>query len=173
MDNPWEYFLNRLFASIIGIPNDYFLIPRHSDTPATRERAYCYELYHQLRCSLANEFSYTLHGEIDKRGSRLFNQVFEGHTPNPDFVVHKPGTMDNLVIIEVKSSNCTIRQATDDINKISTFINELDYQHGIFLVFGPMINDQLVRNLTNVDRRITFLWHASVGAAADIIWHGE
>jgi hypothetical protein len=163
MLNPFQsdidFFLDRLYRSIQAIESKYIVIPRYENDPVPRERAYCYELYHQLRLFLGDEFPYTLHGEIDKRGSPFFERVFDGHTPNPDFIVHRPGTMDNLVAIEVKPSRCSKQQADDDIEKLWKLITEVNYQLGIFLIFG---SDWKIE-LSIPDPRILVLLHTNVG----------
>jgi hypothetical protein len=159
-----DFFLNCLQESILSIPRQYFMIPRHENDAVLRERAYCYELYHQLRLRLGDDFPYTLHGEIDKRGSAFFEQVFLGHPPNPDFVVHRPGTMDNLIAIEVKPSRCSRQQAIEDLEKLRRFVSEVDYQIGIFIVFGPGWNP----DLQIPDPRIQIYWHSEVNTPPEI-----
>jgi len=159
-----DSFLECLDQSILSIPSQYFMIPRHEDESVLRERAYCYELYHQLRLRLGDDFPYTLHGEIDKRGSIFFTQVFQGHPPNPDFVVHKPGTMDNLIAIEVKSSRCSQEQAIRDIEKLQILITQVGYQVGVFLVFGPDWNIKL----QIPDPRIIVYWHSAVNPSPEV-----
>ena len=61
---------------------------------------------------------------------------FGNHCPNPDFVVHDPGESDNLAVIEVKPSTFSKKYAQNDINKLNKFINKINYQHGILLIFG-------------------------------------
>ena len=159
MSSDFEFFFGCLVESIKSIESRYFMIPRDRNDPVPRERAYCYELYHQLRLRLGDDFPYTLHGEIDKRGSTYFEQVFQGHAPNPDFVVHHPGTMENLVAIEVKSSRCSRQQADKDLEKLWELITKVNYQFGIFLIFGPEWNIKLSAR----DPRILILQHSRVG----------
>jgi hypothetical protein len=69
MQDDWKTFFRSLIESIACIDKKYFEVDRYDQEPAMRERAYCYELYHQLRKRLCDNFPYTLHGEIDKSGN--------------------------------------------------------------------------------------------------------
>jgi hypothetical protein len=82
-----------------------------------RERVYCYELYHHLRCKLTDKYYYKLDGELDKAG----HPFIEGGV-KPDFVVQKPKSMDdNLVIIEVKPISKERSSIINDMEKIKEF----------------------------------------------------
>src|SRR6266542_905398 len=52
-------------SSLVG--EEYMRLPVAGADPQYRERVYCYELYHQLRCQWPSRFPYVLCGEIDKR----------------------------------------------------------------------------------------------------------
>lgn len=161
----WEEFSVALDRSIVALEQRYFQINRFNAKPTWRERAYCYELYHQLRHHLGEDFRYTLHGEIDKRGHKDICKEFNNIRPNPDFVAHDPGERKNLVVMEVKPSTCNKIGAQKDINKLEIFINKIRYQHGIFLIFGSekdvhklvdklIINEELICN-----GQLCVLWH--------------
>ena len=122
----WGQFNDSLCKSIKDIESRYFQIGRYKENPTWRERAYCYELYYQLRDNLKKiDFPHTLHGEIDKSGHGIISEKFKSK-PNPDFVVHNPGTESNLVIMEVKPS-CRISRGNfeKDMNKLKIFINDV------------------------------------------------
>src|ERR1700733_8802407 len=75
-----------------------------------RERVYCYELYHQMRC-LWPANSFYLNGEVDKAGHPLLSDL---RSKKPDLLVHRPGDEHgNHAVIEVKPS----RVDDDDIRK--------------------------------------------------------
>lgn len=160
----WRIFRSVLDTSISKISQSYFSIPRFGTTPACRERAYCYELYHQLREFLPKNFPYTLHGEIDKAGHRKIMQHFgKRKRPNPDFIVHVPGESGkdaNLVVVEVKRSEVDARLVKEDIWKIHKFMKKVDYQHGIMLFFGH----QCPKDISHLGA-IEALWHRTVGEA--------
>jgi hypothetical protein len=165
----WEQFKRALLASIISIDHRHFQVGRYKAESAWRERAYCYELYHQLRLQLGDAFPYTLHGEIDKRGHNLITQFFD-KDPNPDFVVHIPGGMDNLAVIEVKpTSQANTDKARYDLSKLQTFVESVEYVHGIFLVFGPSGKP----NVKIPHERISVLWHREVGQVPEILCSQE
>lgn len=173
-----DFFLDVLHECAKKIPENYWSLNRYNPegTPVVlRERVYCYELYHQLRVYLdrvckdgEQAFPYTLHGEIDKRGH---NYVFKQlrMRPNPDFVIHEPGTIDrNLAVIEVKSTDNKRALFFEDIDKLYAFVTKLDYRVGILYVFGPQ--DELAFNpdalILYATKGRTFpfiiLWHQAV-----------
>ncbi len=159
MKDDWVYFYKVLLRSIAKIDSAYFELERYNDMPALRERVYCYELYHQLRVGLKPDFRYKLHGEIDKSGHDWIIRLFGGKCPNPDFVVHTPGDMYNLAVIEVKRSKSYIGEIQADIRKLLTFITEVNYYRGVLLIFGP--NE--IKNLSIPDKKIIALWHKEPG----------
>lgn len=110
------------------VEKEYYYIRREKANPATRERTYCYELYHQLRCK-DNESDYILHAELDKDG----DETFDGEIP--DFVVHKAGTGDNLLAVEVKV-NDNQGLMINDIEKLAYMIEKHRYQYGLFILIG-------------------------------------
>lgn len=167
MNEDWEVFFEIACDSIANIREEYFGIERYRDVPTLRERVYCYELYHQMRRRLPKTFPYLLHGEIDKSGHDWIAKLFGGSCPNPDFVVHVPGSPQNLVVIEVKT---TINEKTEiqkDIIKLNIFINKVNYYRGILLLFGP---DEIQIKIQ--DRRIIGMWHKEPGQRPRIMdWY--
>lgn len=169
-----EEFQQALCESIKCIDWKYFQIKRHNSSPAWRERAYCYELYHQLRNHLKIDFPYTLHGEIDKRGHEEICSLFNPdpkRCPNPDFVIHVPGTQDNLAVIEVKSSD-SLFKSKDDLEKLQFFIEKIDYKCGIFLVFGDEASENDINDLVEcirIKEGIHIIWHKNVAELTIIL----
>jgi hypothetical protein len=102
----YQYFIKSLIDAAEKIEPHYFQLPvAEGEEPKYRERVYCYELYHQLRCILGDnfQFQYKLNGEVDKRGHPIFRKA-----KKPDFIVHSPGDMKhNLVVIEVIKQEIT------------------------------------------------------------------
>jgi hypothetical protein len=169
VDNHWKQFKHALFAGIKNIGHRYFQIERYDDEPAWRERVYCYELYHQLRCQLGDAFPYTLHGEIDKQGQRFIRQSL-GEAPNPDFVVHVPSRMRNLAVIEVKSAaGLNADSAKRDLRKLQVFTEQVQYRHGLFLIFGR----GGLPNLEMPNEKTSILWHKEVGQIPEIVHSAE
>jgi len=164
-DDSWYIFRKTFSDSIQAIEGRYFYLDRYETPGAWRERIYCYELYHQLRFRLPKEFPYTLHGEIDKNGHATICQYFPKGAPNPDFVVHDPGTERNLVVIEVKPENTTQNRIDEDIKKLCIFTDSVGYQHGILLFFGP----EPGWTLEGVNAKTHVLWHKNVGLRPRVI----
>ena len=171
MNECWKQFCGALEKAAKRIGEQYFEIERRDAPPAWRERVYCYELYHQIRCILGedNPFSYVLHGEIDKSGHRAVTDRL-GKDLIPDFIVHMPGEADNLVVIEVKvGDTCSAADANADLDKLDKFINKVKYAYGIFLVFGPW---EPPSNLNIRNDRIIVAGHHHPGEGLQI-YHGK
>jgi hypothetical protein len=67
-----------------------------------------------------------LSGEVDKQGHPLIRGE-----DKPDFVIHVPGQMCNLLVVEVKPGNATPRRMVDDLRKLTRFRRNLRNQHGL------------------------------------------
>jgi hypothetical protein len=65
---------------------------------------------------------------------KITNFDTEGCTIYPDIIVHKRGSNDNLVAIEVKK-NASIQLMEKDIEKIKWYKHDLGYKFGIFINF--------------------------------------
>jgi hypothetical protein len=174
----WDEFRIALDKSLIAIEPHYFHIKRYHSKLAWRERAYCYELYHQLRCHLRKDFPYTLHGEIDKSGAGYVCEQFKFNKlgcPNPDFVVHIPGKPKNLAVVEVKSSTSSKKGAQKDVNKLKIFIKNIEYQHGIFLFFGSegdvqeLVNGLAIDDGLIPESKLCVLWHKNCGESPEVL----
>ena len=171
--------LENSFARLLGliehatslIGTDYFQLPVADADAVYRERVYCYELYHQLRC-LWNDFPFSLGGEIDKQG----NPHFRGGpyaASIPDLLIHVPGNMDdNLVIVEAKSAK-GLGGTGDDLRKLSWFCDNARYFRGVFLVYGEAgeadrLGARIRRAEPNTDfTRVLALYHRRVGEKAE------
>jgi len=168
MNKDWEVFSEILFESIADIRKEYFEIERYRDIPTLRERVYCYELYHQLRRRLPEDFPYLLHGEIDKSGHDWIAELFGGSCPNPDFVVHVPGDSKNLTVIEVKTTKNEKTKIQKDVIKLNKFITKVNYYRGILLLFGL---DE-IQDIKIPDKRIIAMWHNIPGQKPKIMdWY--
>jgi len=169
MESDFNYFMDCFMIAGERINHHYFQLPvAGSEEPIYRERVYCYELYHQLRCVLGDGFPYKLNGEVDKNGHRIIRP--ELGPKKPDFVVHDPGNMNqNLVVIEVKPITVkdNIRELRDDINTLIGFLNKAKYYRAIMLVYGNEKNELPANIIPNVKNsiegyvnRIALLWHS-------------
>jgi hypothetical protein len=159
----FQLFMKCLMKAIENMDAHYFQLPvAGSDKPIYRERVYCYELYHQLRCALGNDFPYKLHGEVDKAGHPIV-----GNAKKPDFIVHKPGNMSNLVVIEVKPVTVKdrINELEDDFKTLKWFIDDANanYYRAIMLIYGN-VNGDIPQNIRKEiekvkDEQIIVIWH--------------
>ena len=140
-----DSFTDILKRATREIPEEYFKLPIYGGNNADiyRERVYCYELYHQLRNIWPTDKQYRLCGEIDKRAHPTFSEA----TETPDFLIHRPGYIDNYAIIEVKPSNFRPEKLKKDFKTIYKFMNSpnSNYSRGICLIYGN--NNQVVEKI--------------------------
>lgn len=136
MNDELAKYYGIILEALENVDESYYKI-RVIDKPKgiVRERVFCYEFYHQLRC-LAKRDSNTdikINGEIDKSGHELFD---ENDQKNPDFVFHLPGTMDyNLIIVEVKGK-IKKKGCIKDFETLKVFLEKYRYQIGIFILYN-------------------------------------
>ncbi|EKO3802396.1 hypothetical protein NTE28_004928 [Vibrio harveyi] len=114
---------------------EYFKLIQYDADDVYRERVYCYELYHQMRCVWDYE-EFILNGEVDKAGHPALKNTDVANA-KPDFLVHYPGDMrKNDTVIEVKSSNAGIGAIATDLTNLAEFKLNVGYCRAIFLVYG-------------------------------------
>lgn len=143
--------------------------------PIFRERVYCYELYHQLRNVLGDDFRYKLDGEVDKSGHPLFPP--ELARVKPDFIVHDPGNMKNLVAVEVKSIEVSDYKLRRDVWKLKKLLEmENGYYKAIFLIYGDSENtipEKIIKKVKKLikgyEDRILLIWHPGPGKEPKIL----
>ncbi len=122
-----------LRTATFNISDCYFKLPIDGGKPVYRERVYCYELYHQMRCCWPNT-QFVLNGEVDKSGHP--SPLGRGKH-KPDLLVHGPGDMEkNFAVIEVKPSNVETKGIRKDLTTLSFFVDSGKYQNAIFLIYG-------------------------------------
>ena len=170
-DQCFKQFFEFLMKAAQNIDSHYFQLPvADSDEPIYRERVYCYELFHQLRCELGDGFPYKLHGEVDKAGHPIIRK-----NRKPDFIVHEPGQMSNLVIMEVKP--ITVKEKIEDLRsdfaKLKFFVSEANYYRAIMLIYGSINGDlplNIKQEIKKIDNeKIITLWHDSLYEQPKII----
>lgn len=157
----FQQFMKCLMKAIENVDAHYFQLPvAGSDEPIYRERVYCYELYHQLCCALGDDFPYKLHGEVDKVGHPIIRNA-----KKPDFIVHEPGNMSNLVVIAVKPVTVKkrINELRRDFKTLKWFIDNANYYRAIMLIYGNVNGDlplNIKQKIEDVnDRQIIIIWH--------------
>lgn len=132
-----------------NITEHYFLLSRYEGSDILRERHYCYELYHQMKCLWPNDSNLILSGEIDK-SSHHFIGTLVGSYPIPDFLIHTPGEMNNEAIIEVKTDNFQLKGIKKDIRTLSVFIESANYNRAILLIFGNNISQEKINDINEI-----------------------
>ena len=176
--NDFDLFLSSLKKACERVDNSYIKFhAAGSEEWIYRERVYCYELYHQLRCVLGESSLYKLNGEVDKAGHTI---VSGGK--KPDFIVHVQGEMNkNLVVIEVKSVT-TIKddfnKLTEDFKKLERFLNEANYKNAIMLIYGNVekdllrkIKDEFKNIKIEKGKQMLLIWHQKCGEKPIIIFN--
>lgn len=162
IEDDFNHFMKCLIEAGTKIDSHYFkLSVAGAENPIFRERVYCYELYHQLRCTLGDGFPYKLDGEVDKAG----HPSLQGEK-KPDFIVHVPGEMEqNLAVIEVKSTETLSEEVRKDIGKLKEFIKKAAYYRGVMLIYGNDENKfkNIQRNIGNLPQSILLVWHQKPG----------
>jgi len=169
-------FIEYLMKAAARIESHYFQLHiAGAERPIFRERVYCYELYHQLRVVLGNDFPYKLDGEVDKDGHPIIRPALGAK--KPDLIVHVPRQMNqNLVVIEVKPINAKRSDIKGDIEVLKKFIDKAEYYRAIMLIYGN-VNDELPKPYQievddlprKYEQRLLFLWHREPGERLIVI----
>jgi len=169
----FPYLIKSLIKAAENMDAHYFQLPiAEGDEPIYRERVYCYELYHRLRCILGDNFPYKLCGEVDKLGHPIIRKA-----KKPDFIIHQPGDMKhNLAVIEVKPVTVKDRleELRKDLDTLKYFLNdEPRYYRAIMLIYGNDNGDlpkNIKKEIENIDDpRIVVLWHSKPNKKPKII----
>ena len=155
-----------------AIEGKYFQLSLDGGDPVYRERLYCYELYHQMRCLWPNTDFY-LNGEVDKAAHPILKK-WEADRKKPDFLVHTPGSMaGNNTIIEVKHIKSSGDNILKDLETLTLFVTKVGYKRAILLFFGYDTVDNIVakvrKQIKNVPHEVApfELWfHYDVGKKA-------
>lgn len=135
MEREFALFEEKLLDASSRVAAPYFQLPVADADSIYRERVYCYELYHQLRCDWEG-FPFSLGGEIDKGEHPHFRGGPYAHA-KPDLLVHGPGDMDrNLACVEVKPCLRSADEFAADLEKLTWFCRHARYHRGLFLVYG-------------------------------------
>lgn len=131
-------FLDYFETATSEIGHRYIGLPvAGQETLVHRERVYCYELYHRLRLAMEPDFSYTLGGEVDKKGHPILRDG-DLKSAKPDFLVHHAGSMgNNLVVIEVKSITGARKDGIKkDLRRLCAFRRYAGYHYAVHLIYG-------------------------------------
>jgi Apea-like HEPN len=135
LDHLFTQFVEVLNTSVKQINEIYFSVSVAGRADSIyRERAFCYELYHQLRLNIPQDsrFAYWLTGEPDKNGHPLIESRVA-----PDLVLHEPGNMNqNFCVLEIKPINGKLAGFKKDFRTLSAFTTKYGYHAGILLIYG-------------------------------------
>ena len=179
MENDFEYFKKHFKKAITLIDEKYISVSMYKlPDKRYRERVYCYELYHQLRKLLDDNYEYMLDGELDKKAHPIIEKNIGAKIP--DFIVHYRSNMEhNLAIIEVKpikSVNASLSNLKDDLDKIIDFIKIAEYHYGIMLIYSngfDEINEKIVEafkeKTKDYSKKILLIWHPGPNEEPKII----
>ena len=150
-----------------SIEQKYFQLDIAGGSPVYRERVYCYELYHQIRCIWPTDTKFTINGEVDKAAHPILKKS-GASTSKPDFLIHRPGYMKgNYIIMEVKHTDVRTNGIEKDLCTLSKFIEDVNYKKAVYLFFGS-------GDVEKITQRVTFAFHAlSIKAKIDIWFHTQ
>jgi len=191
MEQSLDQVTNWLLDASENLSQQYFQLPVAGEEPQYRERVYCYELYHLWRRNWSNQFQFSLSGEVDKQNHPIIRKKAK-----PDYLVHIPGQMTNLLVMEVKPKprkgikvayyRNDIREVLEDLDKLTWFCRELT-QHGpdanyfaAFMWFyglntqeWPVLQNCLIKGINaNIDTHLIRVFvHQQFGQrAVEVFW---
>lgn len=169
MERAFAALEEKLATASARIAAEYFQLPVADADTVYRERVYCYELYHQLRC-VWGDFDFSLGGEVDKIGHPHFRDGPYARS-KPDLLVHQPGNMrHNLACIEVKPCTGDAREFRDDLRKLTWFCRHAGYHRGVFIVYGREAGDTDQRQLLKAKLRRAAEGGEEIDMARIAIW---
>lgn len=171
-EKSYKQFLECFFKATEKIQNEYYHLPIAGQPLAIyRERVYCYELYHQLRVYLGDDYDFSLGGEVDKRSHPIM-QGIDITNAKPDLLVHTPGNMGgNLIIIEVKPINAARIAIRKDLRTLTAFQRDGKYFKSLYLIYGDSFKglNRIIREANSLQKEdkenrinlelIDLFWH--------------
>lgn len=171
-DNESFMYFSLIRCAMARVEAKYILLEVAGGNPTHRERVYCYELYHQMRClqeqcALQNKF--TINGEIDKRGPQEVDEDF-----NPDFVMHTPKSMKNngcVVEVKVRNNNGnglpSKRGVHKDLKTITCMLHCYNYQCGALIFVDvteeeatPILQAAKIAHLNDISDRVVIFFQS-------------
>jgi hypothetical protein len=181
MNDCYNALIEVISSSMESIEKKYidFEVAKLND-PIKRERAYCYELYHQIRKRQEHILGgYTVNSEPNKMNHPIIEDLCG--PVDPDFIVHNNGNMgskDNLAIIEIKTSNGDltkgINKDLDTINCMTTIKN--GYYGGVIIVYGELtklrkinLQKRIKENISEEAKRLILILQNSPAEKPEVI----
>jgi hypothetical protein len=177
MREEFNLFVDVLREATEALDAHYFQVSvAELEDPIYRERVYCYELYHQLRCILPRRFPYVLAGEVDKTGHPIIHAAIGPY--KPDLIVHEPGGMaGNLAVVEVKPANTSLAEFQEDLRHLRQFLDGAHYFGAVSLVYGELKDKRYERFRAEFEgifqgvgeKQCLFLLHEGPGQPAHVV----
>ena len=149
------YHLKNFKTALLSVAPEYFGIPAIEGQIHLNERAFAFELYHQLRLIYTGNNWY-VNGELRKGLTFQPNYQLD-KTLIPDLVVHHHETTDNdIIAVEIKSDpNVTGPELIEDLEKLEIYTRPgagyLNYHIGILLVTNCNFKQKLA-NMRKINR---------------------
>lgn len=160
-------FTEILQTATASVEQMYFQLNVDGGDPVFRERVYCYELYHQMRCKWPLQSPYSLNGELDKKSHPILSQLGADNS-KPDLLVHTPGHMyGNYAIIEVKHST-RANGIRKDLSTLDLFVSKVGYQRAIYLIYGHEANETGVRKIQKIANQFQELKHIELWLHSEV-----
>lgn len=152
------YHLDNFRNALLGIAPEYFRIPAINDRINIIERAFAYELYHQLRL-IYNGRNWYVNGEL-RKGLTFMPEYGQDNTLIPDLVIHHhETTTEDIIAVEIKTNpDVTGPELIEDLEKLELYTRpgngHLNYQIGILLIANSNFRDKLQRMRSENRQRI-------------------
>lgn len=149
------YHLKNFKTALLSVAPEYFGIPAIEGQIHLNERAFAFELYHQLRLIYTGNNWY-VNGEL-RKGLNFQPNYQLDKTLIPDLVVHHHETTDNdIIAVEIKSDpNVTGPELIEDLEKLEIYTRPgagyLNYHIGILLVTNCNFKQKLA-NMRKINR---------------------
>jgi hypothetical protein len=133
--------------ALLRVSPEYFGIPALNGKIDLIERAFAYELYHQLRLVYHGQNWY-VNGEL-RKGLTFFPSYQLNKTLIPDLIIHKHGTTsENILAVEIKvNPRVTIAEIISDLKKLELYTRPgdkfLNYSIGILLLINLNFRERI------------------------------
>lgn len=158
------YHLDNFKNALLHVSPEYFGIPAIQGQVHMNERAFAFELYHQLRMIYTGRNWY-VNGEL-RKGLTFMPNYQQDETLIPDLVIHHhETTTNNIIAVEIKSNpDVTGPQLIEDLEKLEIYTRpgegHLNYHIGILLVinsnFREKLNNMRVENRNRIIELLNF-----------------
>ncbi|MFW6046611.1 MAG: hypothetical protein ACOCP4_02330 [Candidatus Woesearchaeota archaeon] len=160
--------LNNFKNALLNVAPEYFGIRAIEGRIDISERAFAYELYHQLRLVYTGRIHY-VNGEL-RKGLSFLPNYGRDDALIPDLVVHQhETTQEDIIAVEIKTNpQVTGPELIEDLQKLELYTRPgqgyLNYHIGILLVINSNFRQRLNNMRTeNRERIIELLSYHRIG----------